>query len=532
ARKLERDELERREQMARAEAEAHREHLYALFMKAPAAIAILRGPGQEFALANPQFEHLVGRTNLVGRPGREAIPGSAAAPTWDILEGVYSTGDPFLGNEHPGLWGLSGATERFFNFVAQPTKGASGEMENVMIHAVEVTDSVMARRKTEALARQLLETDRSKDEFLAILGHELRNPLAPILTALHVMRLRSTDQSTERERAVIERQVTHLSRLVDDLLDVSRATMGKIDLRRERLDLATAVARAVEIARPLIDSRQHHLTVSVPVGALFVEGDLVRLAQVIANLLQNAAKYTDPGGRIEVDGRRESGEMIIRVRDDGRGIPPERLASMFGLFVQGDQQADRSHGGLGIGLTLVRSLVQLHGGSVDAFSEGSGRGSEFVIRLPASSRDAPRAAEGSGPARTKTHQRRRILVVDDDVDAAEMLSQALQAAGHEVRHEHDGASALVAAAQFQPDVVLLELGLPGMGGLEVARRLRGYPQLAGVPIVALTGFGQGADRTRSAAVGIESHLVKPVDVNTVMDAIGAALTKTRSEPSA
>jgi CheY-like chemotaxis protein len=281
------------------------------------------------------------------------------------------------------------------------------------------------------------------------------------------------------------------------------------------------VARAVEIARPLIESRHHHLKVEVPVGALFVEGDLVRLAQVIANLLQNAAKYTEPGGRIEVDGRRESGEMIIRVRDDGRGIPPERLASMFELFVQGDGIGDRSQGGLGIGLTLVRSLVQLHGGSVDAFSEGPGHGSSFVIRLPASARDAPRP-EAPAPAHPPAqHERRRVLVVDDDVDAAEMLSQALHAAGHEVRHEHDGASALVAAAQFQPEVVLLDLGLPGMDGLEVARRIRTYPELADVRIVALTGFGAGADRSRSVAVGIESHLVKPVDIETVIAAIAA-----------
>lgn len=530
----ERDELERRERMARAEADAHREHLYALFMKAPAAIAILRGNEQEFVLANPQFEKLLGRANLVGRSGREAIPEPAAKATWDLLEEVHRTGDPYLGNEFPALWGLTGenGSQRFFNFVAQPTKAESAAMENVMIHAVEVTDSVVARRKTEALARQLLETDRNKDEFLAILGHELRNPLAPILTALHVMRLRSADPATERERAVIERQVSHLSRLVDDLLDVSRATMGKIDLRRERLDLATAVARAVEMAKPLIESRRHHLQLSVPVGALFVEGDPVRLAQVIANLLQNAAKYTDPGGTIEVDGRREGPDMIIRVKDNGRGIPPERLSSMFELFVQGDQ-LDRTHGGLGIGLTLVRSLVQLHGGTVDAHSEGPGSGSEFVIRLPASARDAPRPAPATQPPPAgKAYQRKRVLIVDDDIDAADMLAQALQGAGHEVRKEHDGTSALVAATQFQPDVVLLDLGLPGMDGIEVARRLRGYPQLASVRIVALTGFGQGSDRKRSAAVGIESHLVKPVDVKTVMEAIAAGRVSITVEPSA
>jgi signal transduction histidine kinase/DNA-binding response OmpR family regulator len=537
AKEQERRELERRERKARAEADAHREHLYALFMKAPAAIAIFRGPGLEFVLANPKFEQLVGRANLVGGAGREAIPDPAADATWRILEGVLTTGDPFLGNEFPALWGLRAETsERFFNFVAQPTKGASGEADSVMIHAVEVTDSVLARRHTEALARQLLETDRSKDEFLAILGHELRNPLAPIVTALHVMRLRSNDQSTERERAVIERQVAHLARLVDDLLDVSRATMGKIDLRRERVDLATAVSRAVEMTRPLIETMHHHLSVNVPVGSLYVDGDLVRLAQVIANLLNNAAKYTDAGGHLSIDGRRESGEMIIRVLDDGHGIPPERLTSMFELFVQGDELPGRSQGGLGIGLTLVRSLVQLHGGTVQAISEGAGRGSEFVIRLPASAREHPREekADPAPPSHSISAGRRRVLVVDDDVDAAEMLSQALRAIGHEVRHEHDGASALVAAAQFQPDVVLLDLALPGMDGIEVARRLRAYPELSGVSIVALTGHAQKADRSRSAAVGIERHLVKPVDMDAVMKAIASAGEKSRpgSGPSA
>jgi signal transduction histidine kinase/DNA-binding response OmpR family regulator len=534
-RRQERDEFDRREQMARAEAEAHRQHLYALFMKAPAAIAIVRGTEQSFVLANPRFEQLLGRSSLIGRPGREAIPDASAAPTWELLEQVYRTGDPYLGNESPGLWGLAGedGSERFFNFVAQPTKGPNGAMENVMIHAVEVTDSVVARRKTEALARQLLETDRNKDEFLAILGHELRNPLAPILTALHMMRLRSADPSTERERAVIERQVAHLSRLVDDLLDVSRATMGKIDLRRERVDLRTAIARAVELTRPLIESKQHKLTVSAPVGALFVEGDPVRLAQAIGNLIQNAAKYTDPGGIIEVEGRREGPSMIVRVKDNGRGIAPERLSSMFELFVQGDQVPDRSHGGLGIGLTLVRSLVQLHGGSVDAYSDGPGQGSEFVVRLPASARESVRESEQQVPAPSgKPYQRRRVLIVDDDRDAAEMLAQALEGAGHEVRQEHDGMGAVVAAAQFQPDVVLLDLGLPGMDGIEVARRLRTYPQLAGVRIVALTGFGQGSDRKRSAAVGIESHLVKPVDVDTVMQAIAAGRVTVAPKPSA
>src|SRR3954464_5711993 len=391
-REQERAELEKRERMARAEADAHRQHLYARFMKAPAAIAIVRGAEQEFVLANPQFQKLVGQAQLVGRRGREAVAGPEAQPTWDLLEEVYRGGDPYLGTEYPGLWGLKGqdGAERYFNFVAQPTKVSGGAVENVMIHAVEITDTVIARRKTEALARQLLETDRNRDEFLAILGHELRNPLAPIRPALHIMRLRSAAPSTERERAVIERQVSHLSRLVDDLLDVSRATMGKIDLRRERVDVATAGARGVEMARPLIESKGHQLTVSVPVGALFVDGDVVRLAQVIGNLLHNAAKYTDPGGHIELAGAIAGADVTIRVRDDGQGIPADRLPAMFELFVQGDQPPGRSQGGLGVGLALVRSLVQLHGGRIDARSEGPGCGSEFVIPPPAAPERSPR----------------------------------------------------------------------------------------------------------------------------------------------
>ncbi|MFL5425954.1 MAG: response regulator [Myxococcales bacterium] len=515
----ERDELERRERRARAEADAHREHLYALFRKAPAAITILRGPDLVFVLANPKFEELIGRKDLVGKRGREAIPEPEAAPTWDILQNVLHTGDPYLGTEYPALWGRSAeGRTRYFNFVAQPTKDVNGAMDTVMVHAVDVTDTVAARQKTEALARQLLDSDRSKDEFLAVLGHELRNPLAPILTALHIMRLRATDDATERERAVIERQVSHLSRLVDDLLDVSRATMGKIDLRRERVDVATAVARGVEMARPLIESKGHQLTVSVPVGALFVDGDVVRLAQVIGNLLHNAAKYTDPGGHIELAGAIDGADVTIRVHDDGQGIPADRLPAMFELFVQGDQPPDRSQGGLGVGLALVRSLVQLHGGRIDARSEGPGCGSEFVIRLPAVPERQARRPERRA-ASPQGQKPRRVLIVDDDVDATEMLAMALKAAGHEVREEHDGTSALVAAAQFQPDVVLLDLGLPGMDGIEVARRMRSYPQLGEVRIVALTGFGQGSARTRSAAVGIESLLVKPVDMQTIMDAV-------------
>lgn len=514
----ERDELKKREQAAREDAEAQRHHLHALFMQAPAAIAILEGPEARFELANPKFEALIGRPAPKGSPGRKVIPESAAQQTWDVLDNVFRNEEPFLGSEFPALFGLEG---RVFDFVAQPIR-AQGDVSGVMLHAVDVTETVMARRGSEALAKRLQDNDRSKDEFLAMLGHELRNPLAPILTALHLMRLRSSNESTERERAIIERQVNHLSRLVDDLLDVSRATMGKIDLRREPLEVSTAVARAVEVAAPLIEQKHHQLSVTVPGAGLLVAGDPVRLAQIIANLLHNAAKYTDPGGHISVEAWGENAEVILRVKDDGRGVAAERLSSMFELFVQGDQSADRSQGGLGVGLTLVRSLVQLHGGRVEARSEGPGKGTEFIISLPALPEPpANYIPQQSQPGALEPQRPSRILVVDDNRDAAEMLAHGLRHLGHEVREEHEGLAALIAASQFRPEVILLDLGLPGIDGFEIARRLRADPQLGEVKIVALTGYGLDADRRRTAEVGIDKHLVKPVDLETVVQAITA-----------
>ena len=511
----ERDELRRLETEARADAESQRAHLHSLFMQAPASIAIVGGPEHVFELANPRFEELVRRTELVGRKGRAVISDAAAEPTWRILDEVLASGQPFLGTEFPELFGMQG---RVFNFVAQPSQSAAG-VRGVMVHAVEVTESVVAHQKTEALARQLAQVGRSKDEFLAMLGHELRNPLAPILMALNLMKSRAPED--ERARLVIERQVNHLTRLVDDLLDVSRATMGKIDLRREPLEVATAVARAVEVSAPLMELKKHQLTVKVPGNGLLVAGDPVRLAQVVGNLLNNAAKYTDAGGHIEVDARREGQEVVIRVRDDGCGIAPDRIGPIFDLFVQGDQPADRPQSGLGIGLTLVRSLVQLHGGDVEARSDGVGRGSAFTVRLPALDADLPQARAPHRPQPSRA-ERRRVLVVDDNRDAAEMLGEALRHEGHEVREAYDGLQALVAAAQFQPQLVLLDLGLPGMDGFEIARRLRADPQFGeALKIVALTGYGQDQDRRRTAEVGIDRHLVKPVSLDAILEVLNS-----------
>ncbi len=379
--------------------------------------------------------------------------------------------------------------------------------------------------RTAELARAndaLQEADRRKDEFLATLAHELRNPLAPIRTALHLMgHPTGVGRDFEVERAMAERQVVHLARLIDDLMDVARISRGKIELREEVVDLATAVNQAVETARPLIDERRHNLIVSLPGEAIRLEGDPTRMEQVLWNLLNNAAKYTEPGGEIRLTVEPGVGEVAIRVRDTGIGLPRDSLPHIFDMFVQVDHRPGRSQGGLGIGLGLVKTLVEMHGGTITASSEGPGQGSEFTVRLPMMSgviggRDGPKAedrgrSEGSLP-------RRRILVADDNVDAANSLARLLtRLHGQEVRVAHDGPEALALAGSFLPEVALLDIGMPGMDGYEVARRLRANPDLQGLLLVALTGWGQEDDRRRSEEAGFDRHLVKPVDPEVVRE---------------
>jgi signal transduction histidine kinase len=374
------------------------------------------------------------------------------------------------------------------------------------------------------LVLELRQADRRKDEFLAMLAHELRNPLAPIRNALEILRLRGVgahDEAAGQAWDMVERQTGHLSRLVDDLLDVSRITRGKINLERAPVEVGEVVRRAVETSRPVIEARRHKLDVRMPPRLVWVEGDLTRLAQVVLNLLNNAAKYTEEGGHITLtldapapeDGR--PAEVVLRVRDTGVGIPPEMLPRVFDLFTQVDRTLDRSQGGLGIGLTLVRRLVEMHGGRAEAHSEGAGKGSEFVVRLPALAgavpaprTDAEGAAEPAGPPR-------RILVVDDNLDSAHSLATLLRLFGNEVLEAHDGAAALEAAGAFRPDVAILDIGLPGMDGYELARRLRRLPGLEHVRLAALTGYGSEQDRRRSRAAGFDDHLVKPVELETL-----------------
>jgi len=397
---------------------------------------------------------------------------------------------------------------------------ANAELER----AVSSMQTEMAERKRIEAA--LKEADRHKDEFLAMLAHELRNPLAPIRNAVEIMRRSAlSDPQLVWSRDVIERQVKHLSRLVDDLLDVSRITRGNINLSRERLPIGTIVSRAIETIQPLLTEQRHELVLDMGEEPLEVEGDLTRLTQVLGNLLNNAAKYTDPGGRISLCLRRVERDVEITVRDTGIGIPPELLPRLFNLFTQVESAAHRSQGGLGIGLALVRQLVEMHGGRVSAHSAGPNQGSEFVIRLPlrdAHARDASYgSAAGNGTVQAAARRGHRILLADDNRDALDSLATLLQCDGHEVHTAADGAEAFALAVKCRPDVMLLDIGMPKLDGYEVARRVRAEPWGKGTVLIALTGWGQDEDRRRSREVGFDNHLGKPLDP----DKLSAMLAK-------
>jgi PAS domain S-box-containing protein len=364
------------------------------------------------------------------------------------------------------------------------------------------------------LYQTVREADRRKDEFLAMLGHELRNPLAPIRTSLFVLKMPGADAAiARRAREMMERQVEHLVRLVDDLLDVSRIMRGKVELLREPVELATVVARAVETSQPVLDAEGHRLTVALPPEPLSVDGDPVRLAQVVSNLLNNAAKYTERGGQVWLTVGREGGEAVVRVRDSGIGIAPQLLPRLFDMFFQAERRTKDSQGGLGIGLSLVRRLVQLHGGTVEAHSAGLGKGSEFVVRLPLLIKDEDEGQRrgDADPAPPGELTPRRVLVVDDNVDAADSLALMLRLQGQDVQVAYDGPSALAQAQANPPDVAFLDLGMPKVDGYDLARSFRTHPDLKGVVLVALTGWGQPEDRQRTKEAGFDHHLVKPVE---------------------
>jgi PAS domain S-box-containing protein len=461
-------------------------------------------------LVNPAFERLTGwsEAELIGRPFH------------DIARHVTPDGPPFPDEE----CALERARE-----LNEETSGSEmlvckdGRSVPAGITATPCPDGlVLTIRDLTAERRaqdQLRAAVRRKDEFLALLGHELRNPLAPIMTAIQLMRLRGV-RDMEREREIIERQLRHLVRLVDDLLDVSRVTRGKIRIRRDLIEIGDTISRAVEMASPLFEERSHNLSLSVPRRGLALRGDRDRLAQVFANLLTNAAKFTEPGGRVTVAASRSGDDIVVSVRDTGIGISTETLPRIFDLFEQGERQPPGVSGGLGLGLglALVRSLVRLHGGTVAAHSDGPGRGTEMIVTLPAaveasaSTARLPTPPPEGGPAL-------RVLVVDDNVDAALILGETLRSLGHVVEVAHDGVQALDVAQELKPDVAVLDIDLPVMDGYELAARLRSMLEPAPARLIALTGYGQDSDRARSQEAGFAEHLVKPIDLSALINAI-------------
>ncbi len=402
-----------------------------------------------------------------------------------------------------------------------PVADAEGRQVGILGLAYDITER---KRSAEALR----EADRRKDEFLALLAHELRNPLAPLRNGLQVMRLAAADASAVAQaRAMMERQLGHMVRLIDDLLDVSRVNRDKMELRRSRILLADVVSSAVETARPLIEAAGQTLAVSLPLEPVALDADLTRLAQVFGNLLTNSAKYTARGGHVWLAAERRGEHIVVSVRDDGIGIPAESLPRIFDMFSQVDRSIERSTGGLGIGLALVKGLVEMHSGTVTAESGGPGKGSTFTVRLPAlNGRHEPVTPEAPVCRPAANAPRRRILVVDDNQDSATSLARVLKLLGNEVRTAHDGIEAALAAEDFRPEIILMDVGMPRLNGYEATRRIREQPWARSVTIIALTGWGQDGDRLLSREAGCDGHLVKPVNLPDLEKLLGE-LRKTK-----
>jgi signal transduction histidine kinase/CheY-like chemotaxis protein len=498
------------------------ERLRGLFAQAPGIMAVLRGPEHVFELTNQSYMQLVGHRAIVGKRAREALPEIVGQGFLELLDRAYTTGEPFVGHALPVRLQREPEgplEERYIDFVYQPIRDENGQVTGIFVEGCDVT----ARKLVED---ELRAANRQKDQFLAMLAHELRNPLAPIMTAAQLLKLgRLEPRSVANASEIIVRQAAHMTDLVNDLLDVSRVTRGLVTLEQEELDLNVIVAAAVEQVRPLVDTRRHALTLQLSGQPAHVTGDRTRLVQVISNILNNAAKYTAPGGRIILAVTVEAERVAVAVRDNGVGIAPEVLPYIFDLFTQAERTPDRSQGGLGIGLALVKSLVALHGGTVHAESSGLGQGSEFSIWLPCAAR-APAQASDAGAAggadAVQDNGNLRVLVVDDNADAAQMLAALLEVQGHAVSVEYDGRGALARARTEHPDVLLLDIGLPDMDGYELARRLRAQPENADATLVALSGYGQSQDREEARHAGFDHYLVKPADLNEVNEVLAQA----------
>lgn len=489
------DVHDRRE--ADAALEAAREQLQLVADSMPAAVALC-SRDLRYVWVNRRCAEWLGMEprEVVGRPLGEIIGRDNLAAIRPYIDRVLA-GEQVT---YERLVHYRGLGERWVRNFFAPTRGGSGWITVI----ADIHDSKL-------MEQALREAERRKDEFLATLAHELRNPLAPIRNALEILRLARDDPvATQKAREMMQRQVHQMVRLVDDLIDVSRITTGKLAVKKGPLDLRSVLRDSVEIARPFIDSRRHALELRVPDEALPVEGDATRLGQVFSNLLNNSAKYTDPGGRIELAAAREGDEVVVSVRDNGIGLDPACIEQIFDMFVQVDRALDRTQAGLGVGLTLARRLVELHDGRIEARSPGRGHGSEFIVRLPAS---FARMEQAPGSLRSEASRPggRRVLLADDNEDFVDSMGALLASRGHEVRIAYNGAQALEMAREFRPEVAFLDIGMPRVHGYEVARRMRADPATARCLLVAVTGWGQENDRARARDAGFDRHLVKPVD---------------------
>lgn len=457
------------------------------------------------AYCNRRFADLLGRPHerLTGVAFRDFIPPDEQA----LYESLLQQGRAGAGQGEAHLQKADGGLiPVFLTFNALPPD--SGVAVGVL-----VTDLTTQRHheKLNAALEALKESDRRKNEFLAILAHELRNPLAPIRNALHIMRLTGANgEAVSSETEMMERQVGQMVRLVDDLLDVSRINRGKIELRKDQVELASVVHHAVEACRPAMESATHDLSITLPTQPVYLNADPARLAQVVGNLLNNACKFTDEGGRIWLTVEREGKQAVIRVRDNGIGIAADQLPRIFDMFMQVDTSLERSVSGLGIGLTLAKNLVEMHDGTLEVHSAGAGQGSEFVVRLPIMV-ETPKPPPEPTVREPTTTTARRILVVDDNRVSAESLARLLKLTGNETHTAYDGLKAVEAAAMLRPDVVLLDIGLPKLNGYEAARKIREEPWGKKMVLVALTGWGQDEDRQKSREAGFNGHMVKPID---------------------
>jgi PAS domain S-box-containing protein len=494
--------------MATQEQIRQRDFLERLIESSPIAIAVVQGPELRFVMMNSTYRSIVGpaKRPAVGATFADVFPEAAALGGAEKLRQVIATGEPWKVRDFHMPMGNRADT--WWEGEVLSLTDADGVQDSALILTWDISERKQAEKIIAESERELRESSRRKDEFLATLAHELRNPLAPVRNALHVLRMKGAS-ALPWAQAIAERQVEHLVRLIDDLMDVSRISQGKLALKREPVELAKILDAAVDAARPQFEERRHSLTVDLPDRPVYLDADVTRLVQVFGNLLNNACRYTEPGGRISLSARADGDEVAVTIGDNGIGIPPNRLRDIFEPFVQVDTSLERAHGGLGVGLALVKRLVELHGGRVEAESAGPGQGSSFTVRV-AKLPDIKPVAAGSAVTPLTPGTSHRVLVVDDNRDAAESLAVLLRMTGNAVRTAYAGADALGIADEFHPSIVLLDIGMPELSGYDVARAIRSTPWGQAAVLIAVTGWGQTSDRSRAREAGFDHHLVKPV----------------------